>query len=151
MHVEINFHKGSSVALLWQIEKRKCKCKLANKHTQANTHRSKWLSPGFTLHFVFCQSKATEPRPLIWKLKHHVWYGMNKNIHRADVAKILSELYITLTKDEFSYSCIYPFRNRCEALTDPRSIYIARNRLTNISFILVERRKIVQRKNLLLI
>ena len=59
-----------------------------------------------------------------WWPQHHVWYGVNKNIHRADVAKILSELYITLTKDEFSYSCIYPFRNRCEALTDPRSIYI---------------------------
>ena len=113
-----------SVALLWWQNLNECKCKFANKCMQANTHHSKWQSPRFTLHFVFCQSKATEPRPLIWKLKHHVWYGMNKNIHRADVAKILSELYITLTKDEFSYSCIYPFRNRCEALTDPRSIYI---------------------------
>ena len=50
--------KGS-VALLWP--KAKCKCKFANKCAQAKTQHSKWLSPGFTLHFTFCQSKATDP------------------------------------------------------------------------------------------
>ena len=54
-----------SVALLWWNRK----CKFANKRAQANAHRSKWplhwnwLSLGFTLHFAFPQSKATEPMP----------------------------------------------------------------------------------------
>ena len=44
----------------------KCKCKFADKHAQANTHHSKCLSPGFALHIVFCQSKATDPMPTQW-------------------------------------------------------------------------------------
>ena len=50
--------KGS-VAILWRNAKRKCK--FADKRAQANVHCSKWLSLGFTLHFAFCQNKATEP------------------------------------------------------------------------------------------
>ena len=50
---------NGSVALLWRNAKHTCK--FANKRAQANAHCSKWLSPGFTLHFVFRQSKATEP------------------------------------------------------------------------------------------
>ena len=48
-----------SVALLWRNAERKCK--FANKCVQANAHCSKWLSPGFTLSFAFCQTKATDP------------------------------------------------------------------------------------------
>ena len=51
-----DIHIGS-LALLWQNAK--CKSKFANKCVQANAHRWKWLSPGFTLHFAFRQSKAT--------------------------------------------------------------------------------------------
>ena len=56
-HIVKSRHYGS-VALLWQNTKGKCK--FANKRVQANGHRSKWLSPGFALHFELRQSKATE-------------------------------------------------------------------------------------------
>ena len=57
-----------SVALLWRNAKRKCK--FANKRVQANAHHSKWLRPGFTLHFVFRQSKATEPMWYVLSFKY---------------------------------------------------------------------------------
>ena len=53
------YSNNGSVALLWQNTK--CKCKFANKRAEADAHPSKWLSLGFTLHFTFCQSKATDP------------------------------------------------------------------------------------------
>ena len=38
-----------------------CKWKFVDKRMQANEHCSKYLSPGFTLRFAFCQNKATDP------------------------------------------------------------------------------------------
>ena len=54
-------------ALLYFDKTQKCKrkCKFTNKRMQANNHRSKELSPWFTLRFAFRQSKATDQRPSV--------------------------------------------------------------------------------------
>ena len=49
------------IALLWRNATCKCKFTIISTNRLTSTTQNDYLSPGFTLHFVFRQSKATDP------------------------------------------------------------------------------------------
>ena len=83
-----------SVALLWRNAKCKCKYKFANKCAQANIHNSKWLILGFTLHFAFHQSRATDPL-LRWR-----YIPIYKKILQSQNRYIFFSLYLLNCSNE---------------------------------------------------
>ena len=90
-----------SVALLWQ----NTKCKFANKRVHVNVHHSTWLViPGFTLHYPFRHSKATDPWcPCIffvyWYVCIHNTYNVRNFVSIKALIYILSELTWCLKKN----------------------------------------------------